>query len=38
MKALTNALKRSQVQMLLITISLALFVTATSSYSLSARF
>ena len=38
MKAITDALKRSQVQMLLITISLALFVSATSSFSLSARF
>lgn len=37
MKVLTNALRRSQVQMLLITISLALFVSATSSYNLMPR-
>lgn len=34
MKAITNALKHSQVQMLLITISVGLFVSATSSYNL----
>lgn len=35
MKAITNAFKRSQVQMLLITIALALFVSATASTNIS---
>jgi hypothetical protein len=37
MKALAHALKNTQVQMLLITISVALFVSATSSINLVAR-
>jgi len=37
MKALAHALRNSQVQMLLITISLALFVSATSSFDLASR-
>lgn len=37
MKALVSALKNTQVQMLLITISVALFVNATSSFSLGSR-
>lgn len=37
MKALGHVLRNAQVQMLLITISVALFISATSSFSLASR-